>query len=124
MESKTNNNSIIYLKWNDKKHIETVSNLHMKLLPESVLSKLGYLFLSKFYYIKLTKNNLIDVYLYKQSEEYVGFISCTNKPLYFIEEVIRKEFFLLIWFVWLSIILKPQSLVILIKILFKMKKKS
>lgn len=115
MELKTNNQNIIYLNWNDKEHIKAVSNLHIKLLPESILSKLGYLFLSKFYYAKLTKHNLIDVYLYKQKEEYAGFISCTNKPFTFMGEGKKKNFLFIIALLGLLIVLSPNKLKCLLK---------
>ena|ERR1017187_6879834 len=53
MESRTNNQNIVYLKRDNKEHVKAVCNLHLKLLPESILSKLGYLFFSKFYNTKL-----------------------------------------------------------------------
>lgn len=122
MELKTNNQYIVYLNWKNKNHVEAVSNLHMKLLPESILSKLGYLFLSKFYYKKLVKYNLIDVYLYMQKEEYVGFISCTNKPFTFMGEGMKKNLISIIGILGLSLILNPYRLVILLGFLFKVKK--
>lgn len=124
MESKTNNENIIYLKWDNKEHIKAVSNLHIKLLPESILSKLGYLFLSKFYYSKLTKNNFIDVYLYKQNGEYVGFISCTNEPFSFMGKGMKKNIFLIISILGLSVILNPNRLKKLVNFLILKKNDS
>ncbi|MFA6922792.1 MAG: hypothetical protein WC223_00925 [Bacteroidales bacterium] len=122
MEYKTNNQNIIYLKWDNKEHVKAVSNLHIKLLPESILSKLGYLFLSKFYYSKLTKNNLIEVYLYKQNEEYVGFGSCTNKPFTFMKEGMRKYFILVFVLLGIIMVSKPNRIILFLKFLLKMKK--
>lgn len=116
MESGTNNQNIIYLKWDNKEHIKAVSNLHITLLPESILSKLGYLFLSKFYYTKLTKSNLIDVYLYRQNGEYVGFISCTNEPFTFMREGRKKHFITLVALLGVSLISKPNRFLFLLKI--------
>jgi len=65
---KIENLNIIYLDWKNEEHVNAVSLLHMKLLPESILSKLGLEFLCKFYYSKLCKENLIEVYLYKMNQ--------------------------------------------------------
>jgi hypothetical protein len=122
MEVKTNNPNIIYLDWEDKKQVEAVSRLHIKLLPESILSELGFLFLSKFYYSKLSKDKLIDVYLYKENAEYVGFISCTNVPFIFMRDGMKKHFFSIVMLLAISIILKPIRLVNFVGFLLKMKK--
>ena len=122
MESKSNSQRIIYLKWDNKEHIKAVSNLHIQLLPESILSKLGYLFLAKFYYTKLIKNNLIDVYLYKQEKQYVGFISCTNEPFSFMRDGMKGNLILLLWILGLSIVLKPSRIFILAQFISKNKK--
>ncbi|MDD5570129.1 MAG: hypothetical protein PHD97_03130 [Bacteroidales bacterium] len=122
MELESSNKNIIYLKWDNKEHLKAVSNLHVRLLPESILSKLGYLFLSRFYYTKLTKDNLIEVYLYKQNEEYVGFASCTNKPFTFMKEGMWKYFILIIALLCVAVMSKPSRLISFLKFLLKIKK--
>ena len=122
MKCQINNKNVIHLSWDNKEQIKAVSHLQMKLLPESILSQLGYLFLSKFYYSKLPKHKLIDVYLYKEKEDYVGFISCTNKPFTFMKEGLKNNFFLIISILIISIILKPSRLLILFKFIFETRK--
>jgi hypothetical protein len=122
MEVKTNNPNIVYLDWEDKKQVEAVSRLHIKLLPESILSELGFLFLSKFYYSKLPKDKLIDVYLYKENEEYVGFISCTDVPFSFMKDGMKKHFLSIVTLLGVSILLKPKRLFNLMGFMLKMKK--
>ena len=122
MEVKTNNPNIVYLNWGDKKQLEVVSRMHIGLLPESILSELGYLFLSKFYYPKLSKCRLIDVYLYRENGEYVGFISCTNVPFTFMKDGMKKYFFYIVFLLSASIIQKPKRLFDLLGFITKMRK--
>ena len=122
MESQTNNGNIVYLDWDNKDHVRAVSNLHIKLLPDSILARLGYLFLSKFYYLKLTKDNSIDVYLYNHNDEYVGFIACTNEPFTFIKNGAKRYFFLISVIVGISIVLKPKRLPALLGFIYQLKR--
>ena len=109
------NNSIIKLNHTNKAHVSAVPHLHQTLLPESVLSKIGYLFLNKFYYKILTKDELIDVYLYQKEGEYVGFISCTNFPFTFMKEGIKNHFIYLGIYLFLSTFIRPRAVVSLFK---------
>jgi ribosomal protein S18 acetylase RimI-like enzyme len=122
MEFITNNLNIFYLKCENKEHIKVVSKLHIKLLPESILSQFGYLFLSKFYYPILTKYNLIDVYVYRYGNEYVGFISNTNYPYTFIREGMKKGFSKILGVMSMSILRKPVRLFLLLDFIIKSKK--
>ena len=109
------NNSIIKLNHTNKEHVSAVSHLHQTLLPESILSQIGYLFLNNFYYKRLTKDGLIDVYLYQKEGEYVGFISCTNFPFTFMKEGIKKHFIYLGIYLFLSIFIRPRAVISLFK---------
>ena len=110
MEFKTNNKNLIYLDWKNKEHVNAVCKLHSELLPESILSKMGNLFLSKFYYSKLIKEKLIEVYLYQLNGEFVGFISCTNEPYTFMKSGQKKYLFLILSLMGISVLLKPSRL--------------
>lgn len=88
----------------------------MKLLPDSVLSELGYLFLSKFYYFKLIEDKKVDAYLYVLNGEYVGFVSLTNEPFSFMDEGKKKYFIRIILLLILSVILKPRRIKTFFKI--------
>ena len=110
MEFKTNNKNLIYLDWKNKEHVNAVCKLHAVLLPESILSKMGNLFLSKFYYSKLIKEKLIEVYLYQLNGEFVGFISCTNEPYTFMKSGQKKYLFLILSLMGISVLLKPGRL--------------
>jgi ribosomal protein S18 acetylase RimI-like enzyme len=109
------NPNIVYLDWNNKEHIEAVSNLHIKLLPESILSKLGFDFLFKFYYSKLCKERLIEIYLYQKEKDFVGFIACTNNPFSFTKEGAKKYRLLIYGLLFKSILIKPFRFFDLIK---------
>lgn len=51
--------NVVSLDYKNKEHICAVTKLHTELLPESVVSQLGNLFMKKFYYTRLTKDGLI-----------------------------------------------------------------
>lgn len=108
-------NNLIKLNPDNKEHVEAVSKLHISLLPESIVSKLGFFFLSNFYYKALTKNNLIDVFLYKYNNNYVGFISCTDYPFTFMKIGIKLHFLRLSIVLLISILLKPNRILFLLR---------
>lgn len=115
MKYTTLNNNLVRLEWDNAEHIRAACHLHRTLLPESILSKLGNLFLSKFYYSILVKEGLIDVYLYKQGNAYAGFIACTNSPFTFMDTGKKKHFLRIVLILMLSIALQPARLIHLTK---------
>ena len=110
-----NNPNVIKLDPSNKEHINAVSKLHLILLPESIVSRLGHIFLSNFYYKILTKMNLMDVYLYKINNNYVGFIACTDYPFTFMKNGMKGNFIRLSIILMISILLKPSRLGLLLK---------
>ena len=121
MEFPTNNPSILYLRWDDKEQVQAVCDLHLKLLPKSILSKLGHLFLSGFYYSQLVKSGLVDVYLYRKGGRYVGFISCTNQPFTFMRDGLKGNHARMVILLAAAITAKPVRLVVLLKYLFSVR---
>lgn len=122
MEFRTGNPNIVYLKWDDQEQVRAVCDLHIKLLPESVLSKLGHLFLSKFYYRELVKSALIDVYLYRRQGAYAGFISCTNRPFTFMRKGMKEHFLLILVLLIAAVARNPARLLTLLGYLALVKK--
>lgn len=122
MEFATNNPNIVYLRWNSLEQVQAVCDLHERLLPESILSKLGNLFLSKFYYRELVKHRLIDVYLYRCQGEYAGFISCTNRPFTFMRQGLQRGFLQVLLLLTASVAMRPGRLLVLLKYLVLMKR--
>jgi ribosomal protein S18 acetylase RimI-like enzyme len=112
MEFTSDNKNIVYVKHDNKEHVNAISTLHMKLLPESILTKLGFPFLSQFYYSKLIESNLIDAYLYKFNDKYVGFISCTNDPFNFMKKGRNKFPLKLIRLFLNSFLRQPSNLLL------------
>ena len=109
------NNNIVKLNYKDKIQIDAISKLHQTLLPESIISQFGDYFMRNFYYKKLSQHNLIDSYLYKNNDKYVGFIVCTSKPFSFITEGMKKNFLYLSWILLISILTKPSRIFLLFK---------
>ena len=122
MEFRTDNPRISYLKWDDKEQVSAVCDLHIRLLPESILSKLGHLFLSGFYYSRLVKSELVDVYLYRWDGRYVGFISCTNQPFTFMRKGLKGNLVRTAALLAVAVAAKPSRLVVLLKYLLSVKK--
>lgn len=110
-----NNPNVIKLDPSNKEHINAASKLHRVLLPESIVSGLGPIFLSSFYYKILTKKKLMDVYLYKVNSNYVGFIACTDYPFSFMKNGIKGNFIRLSIILMISTLLKPSRLGLLLK---------
>lgn len=112
-----NNPNIIKLNGNISEHIKAVSSLHKILLPESKVSQLGQFFLKHFYYKKLINKNLIDAYLYKIDDKFVGFIVCTDFPYTFMKKGIEKNIFYLSFVLLIAILLNPLRIKILMQMI-------
>lgn len=114
MKAQTVSTKVVQLDSEDKVQVETVARLHMTLLPESLLSELGFSFLSKFYYKLLPQSGLIDVFLYKNGTSYVGFIACTAEPLSFMNKGMKRNPFSLGMVLLTSFIAKPKRIAALL----------
>ena len=99
----------------NKEIITSISNLHIKLLPESIPSKLGSEFLEKFYLSLLKKHNLIDGFAYKLNGDYVGFLLFTKYPYNFIYKGIFKNPFTFLLTITKIFIRHPFLIVTLLK---------
>jgi hypothetical protein len=103
------NPKIIKLDSQNKDHMNAISFLHKQLLPESKISMLGDFFLKKFYYKTLIEKNLIDAFLYKFDDKFVGFIVATNYPFTFMKKGIDRSFLYISYILTISIILQILS---------------
>lgn len=109
--------NIIKLDCDNEDHINAISFLHKELLPESKVSELGAFFLKKFYYNTLVKDKLIDCYLYKFNDKFVGFISCTDMPFDFMRIGVKKNLCRLIFVTAVTLIQNPFRIKTLFKII-------
>lgn len=112
-----NNSQIIKIEATNKHLTEIISKLHSRLLPESSLSRLGQFFLKNYYYKVLVKNGLIDAYLYKTRNCYVGFVVCTDFPFNFMKKGMQRNLLYLFLIIFISLCQNPFRVKILIDIL-------
>jgi ribosomal protein S18 acetylase RimI-like enzyme len=108
---------VLKLDYNNSDHIDAITKLHNELLPESYVSRLGIFFMKKFYYYNLIRDNLIDGYLYKYDNKYVGFIVCTVHPFNLIKLGLKRSPCKLMSVIALSIIFNPLRLFTILKML-------
>lgn len=109
--------NIVRLDYKIKKHIVAASWLHSELLPDSPIHKLGWNFMTKFYYNILVKDGLIICDLYKHNGRYLGFLSYTKRPFSFMREGKNKNFLYLLYILMISVITRPSRIKVLLDML-------
>jgi len=92
----------------DPEHVRAAASLHQALLGESPIPGLGWMFMTRFYYTQLVKDELIRCYLYRLDGEYVGFLAVTDQPLSFMGEGVRRHYVRLALILALSLCQKPS----------------
>lgn len=110
-------NVVLKLDCKNSDHIEAVIRLHKELLPESHVSRLGTFFMNNFYYKNLINENLIDAYIYKHDNKFVGFIVCTVQPFSLMKLGLKNSPFKLVFVMTVSLILNPLRLCTILKML-------
>ena len=73
------------------KQVMAVSNLHLKLVPESKPSRLGNFFLRKFYFNTLIKYGYLRGLTFRIKNNYVGFTLFTESPDNFMYKAIWQD---------------------------------
>ncbi len=101
---------IIALDPDNLEHVRAAASLHRTLLESSPVAQLGSLFMERFYYSSLVKDDLICCVLYVDGGEYIGFLSYTKHPYTFMSEGPRRHTVCLAAILALSILAKPTRL--------------
>ena len=105
---------------NNEKDVETITRLHMELLDWGPMAQMGKLFLKKFCYTVLLKDNLMKAALYEVDGKPAGFIAYTDKSITFHRFAIRNHLGYVIYLVILSIIRYPWVVLRLPKVIYLM----
>lgn len=105
--------AIVALDPDDPAHVQAAAGLHQKLLGRSPIPQLGRLFMTRFYYSQLVKDALVHCYLYRFEEQFVGFLSLTEKPNSFMTEGTHRHFFRLSLVLFLALLVNPSRVRIL-----------
>jgi hypothetical protein len=109
--------SIVEFDYRNTKQIEAISSIHQDVLPDSFVVKMGNLFMKKFYYRTLPKLGYLKCFLAKLDDRYVGIIVTNKKPFSLIRSALPTNFFSIGWIIFLSIILDPRRLAVLVDLL-------
>jgi ribosomal protein S18 acetylase RimI-like enzyme len=99
---------------NDRDQVRAAAELHSRLLGHSPIPRLGFLFMTRFFYSQLVKDGLIQCLLYRHGGRYVGFLSITEKPFSFMEEGRRLHLVRLALILALAVLARPGRLRILV----------
>jgi len=91
----------------DKKDVAAVANMHLELLDWGEMAGLGKLFLERFCYKTLVKDDLMQVSLYEVNGRPVGFIAYTAHSLSFHRRALKKHFSYIAFLIFLSVLRKP-----------------
>lgn len=104
---------VVFLDPDNSTQVRAVAELHSKLLKTSPIPRLGFLFMTRFFYRQLVKDGLIGCYLYRLGNQYVGFVSFTETPHSFMSEGKRRHFVRLSFILGLALLQKPWRLGVL-----------
>jgi ribosomal protein S18 acetylase RimI-like enzyme len=104
----------------NREDVETITRLHLELLNWGPMARLGKLFLKKFCYTVLLKDNLMRSSLYEVEGKAAGFIAYTDKSITFHRFAIRNHLGYVIYLVILSIIRYPWVVFRLPKVIYLM----
>lgn len=105
--------AIVALDPDNPAHVRAAAELHERLLGRSPIPRLGRLFMTRFYYSRLVKDALVHCYLYRVEEQFVGFLSLTEKPNSFMNEGTHRHFFRLSLVLFLALLVNPSRIRIL-----------
>tara|TARA_B100000315_G_scaffold7192_1_gene7195 strand:- start:1123 stop:1761 length:639 start_codon:yes stop_codon:yes gene_type:complete len=117
-------NGIVSFNCKTNSHIKAITELHLKLVPESHPSRLGKIFMEKFYFSALPQFDLLNGYLYAIEDDYVGFIIFTKKPGEFIFKGIKRAPLQFLLTLIIMFVYKPLSIFRMLSMFLKKRKKS
>lgn len=83
--------TVVRLDPDDPAQVRAAAELHAELLGHSPIPRLGFLFMTRFFYSQLVKDGLIHCLLYHVDGKYVGFLSFTERPFSFMREGQRRH---------------------------------
>ena len=108
---------IVPLDYKNQEQVHAVAKMHERLLSDSLVSQLGYLFMTKFYYTKLIEAGLINCDLCKYEGKYIGFIAYTKYPFTFLEEGRRRYFLYLSFLLFKSLLSNLYRIKTIVKVI-------
>ncbi len=114
---------LVLLDYQNEEHVDAAAELHKGLLGDSPIPQLGNEFMTKFYYTKLIKDDLIRCVLCKHRNQYVGFLAYTKHPCNFMLEGKKRYFLYLSFLIFKSLISNPLRLRTLLKVIQLSKKR-
>lgn len=109
--------SVIEFDYKDKKQLKALIEIHKAVLPESFVVKMGWHFMSKFYYSVLVRMGFLKCFLADYNNNYVGIIVTNKKPFSLIKSAIPTNLGQFILAMTLSIVSNPLRLGVLLELL-------
>jgi ribosomal protein S18 acetylase RimI-like enzyme len=94
----------------DREGAEHAARLHASLLPDSPIARLGFRFMSRFYYATLVADGLICCDVAYHDGAPVGFIAYTSQPTRFMSEGLRRHWLALGALVAGQVLASPRRL--------------
>ena len=106
--------ALVTLDPDNRAHVRAAAELHAALLAHSPIPRLGFLFMTRFFYSALVKDGLVGCYLYQRDGRFVGFLSFTERPFSFMSEGRRRHLVRLALILGLAVLGRPSRLKILL----------
>lgn len=92
---------------NNQQDVETITKMHLDLLPWGPLARLGRLFLQRFCYYVLVKDDVMRAALYEVNDQPAGFVAYTANSTTFHRTALKKHWPYVIYLALLSVIRNP-----------------
>jgi ribosomal protein S18 acetylase RimI-like enzyme len=99
----------------DRRDVAAITGLHLRLLGHGPMARLGELFLRRFCYGALLRDDLMRAALFEVAGQPAGFVAYTSRSITFHREAIKHRWAYVAWLIALSVVRDPRLVARLLK---------
>jgi len=88
--------------------VAAISGLHLRLLGHGPMARLGEMFLRRFCYGVLLRDDLMRAALFEVDGRSAGFVAYTSRSITFHREAVRRHWVYVVWLIALSVVRGPR----------------
>jgi ribosomal protein S18 acetylase RimI-like enzyme len=99
----------------NRRDVAAISGLHLRLLGHGPMARLGELFLRRFCYGVLLRDDLMRAALFEADGRPAGFVAYTSRSITFHREAVARHGAYVAWLVALSVLREPRLVARLLK---------
>ena len=99
----------------NRRDVAAITGLHLRLLGHGPMARLGELFLRRFCYGVLLRDDLMRAALFEVDGRPAGFVAYTSRSITFHREAVRRHWAYVAWLIALSVLCDPRLMARLLK---------